>query len=389
MSKTKIKIYTKRGNTKYDEKRYIDSIQDALDKEIAKNPNFLEESGFKPASTREELESLYNKYAGEEVEFVETESKSKKDLNSPSADVETEEEDFVEEEEVDPIKKRIDPMNREEPIVRDYVMDQGPVENAKTEASTRIFFEEPAFGTDFELPSDEPEVNNNTSNTSSSQKTQQQSTQPNSNQQQSNNASSNNNNDDADVAAKKKTKQTKRFAKSITDLTCALLEKGFAYWGTKGITDADLAELELSGEIDLTLMLTLEDDQEATVKEFFSRQCKAVNEIAKIEDEEKEEIADALADVLLEKGIGPTPTQMLLIAIVKVVAVRGLGIFAITQGNRQVMAIVKKESKTEDADYSDETHSRQQQAQNTPEETDEVDEQELELESNHPAIVLP
>jgi hypothetical protein len=71
--------------------------------------------------------------------------------------------------------------------------------------------------------------------------------------------------------------------------------------------------------MDLSLLVNLDNGQEATVKQFFNIQCGQAEEYAKFDKEEKEDLADALAEVLLEKGVGPTPMQEMWLIAGKIV----------------------------------------------------------------------
>jgi hypothetical protein len=56
--------------------------------------------------------------------------------------------------------------------------------------------------------------------------------------------------------------------------------------------------------------------QEGTVKEWFRNQCIQSEQLAKFEKEEKEDLADILAEVLDKKGISPSEEQEALIIAV-------------------------------------------------------------------------
>ena len=118
-------------------------------------------------------------------------------------------------------------------------------------------------------------------------------------------------------------KSTKKFAKYIVEAVCALAEKGFVWYANKEINDAKLAEYELNGEMDLSILVTLENGQEATVRRFFQQQCIAAEQLSKFEEEEKKDMAEALAEVFLEKGIAPSKTQELLIIVGGVLIKKG------------------------------------------------------------------
>jgi hypothetical protein len=65
--------------------------------------------------------------------------------------------------------------------------------------------------------------------------------------------------------------------------------------------------------MDLTLLLTMPNGQEGTVKEWFRTQCFQSEQLAKFDKEEKDDLADILAEVLDKKGISPSEEQEALI----------------------------------------------------------------------------
>ena len=75
--------------------------------------------------------------------------------------------------------------------------------------------------------------------------------------------------------------------------------------------------------MNLSILVTLENGQDATVKRFFQQQCLAAEELAKFDEEEKKDMSEALAAVLLEKGIAPTATQELMIVVGGVLVKKG------------------------------------------------------------------
>lgn len=121
-----------------------------------------------------------------------------------------------------------------------------------------------------------------------------------------------------DMSKAKQRKQSKLFAKMIVEGTCSLAELGFVWFATKDTNDAKLIEYELSGEINLQLLTTLESGQEVTIRTWFQSMNLTANQLAAIDQESKDDLADALAEVLQEQGIAPTPTQNLLIVMCKV-----------------------------------------------------------------------
>ena len=65
-----MKIYLRKGKRNYKEQKMIKELNDAISKKIAADPDF--ESRIIPARNENELQSMYNKYIVEDVEFEET-----------------------------------------------------------------------------------------------------------------------------------------------------------------------------------------------------------------------------------------------------------------------------------------------------------------------------
>lgn len=308
-----IKVYLKNGRRTGAESNLANALQKEIEKRVAENPDFAKE--FKPAQTLEQLKKLHKEYCVqdavfEEVAKTQTEEKSTLVSNPNKTEPEVE---------YDNNDSFIDPMNREEPIIRDYVQNGGFADTGASKSGvTPTTFSEPLSEFEaFELPSDdEPNTNNS---------------QPN---RGSNTQGGNNNNGGQKKPEKKpplnpefdtmsngkKKRSTRKFAGYIVDAVCMLLERGFVWYTTKDTNEAKLSEYELNDEMDLTILLTLEDGQEVTVKQFFLMQNKRAEELAKIKKEEKQDLAEALAEVLMEKGFAPTPMQEALLVGGKIVA---------------------------------------------------------------------
>jgi hypothetical protein len=159
------------------------------------------------------------------------------------------------------------------------------------------------------------------------------------------------------MSSAKKRKSTKKFAKYIVETVCMLSEKGFVWYANKDINEAKLVEYELKGEMDLSLLLDMPDGQKVTVKQFFQMQCLQAEQLAVIPQEEKEDLADALAEVLLEKGIAPTPTQELLLIAGKVFGGQVITLLTVKSSTNSVLAQLRAmkqaELSTEEIEYND------------------------------------
>jgi len=318
-----IKIYNKRGNQNYKEKKLLKRLKEVVEQKVKQNPNFLNE--FKPANDYTELNNLYNKYCVEEAEYedvTETINTNQNMPKQPDVSPNVSEDYSLKEDSV-----FIDPLNREEPKVRSYVMDEEfPSTQPKLQAERTSFAEPISFEESFELPTDDKEPSKNTP------KGQQQPKQPKANAGQSINP------DYESMDGAKKRKNSKKFAKYIVEAVCMLAEKGFVWYATKDINEAKLAEYELNNEMDLDLLVNLSDGQEATVKQFFSIQCVNAEALSKFDDQKKQDLADALAEVMMEKGVAPTPTQELMLVGLTILGEKAIALMTLTAQNNGLLA---------------------------------------------------
>jgi hypothetical protein len=340
-----LKIYSKRGNTNYKEKKLIKKIEEALLKKFANEPDL--ESRFQPATNPEELQALYDKYCTEEVSFEEIPNKEnehkdfrdgmkeslEEDDEVKTPDTNYDDKDLIEDNEED--NKFVDPFNRDTPIVRDYVMDDGFKDEAKDEPKKTSFDEPQSFGESFQMPGSDigSEKQDNTNNNKKKDKPKEQPFNPSFD----------------DMNSGRKKRSTKKFAKYIVEGICMLAEKGFVWWTTKNITEEKLAEYELSGEYDFNVLLTLETGQEVYVKQWFKQQRFTAEQLSKFEQEEKDDLSEVLAEVLNEKGFAPTPTQELLIIAAKVIGGKALIAMQMSAGINSVLAQLKVDNQIQRA----------------------------------------
>ena len=320
------KIYKKRGNLNYKEKKLVAQIEKTLQDKYGQD-YIYKLNDLSPANNFEQLQKLHNEVTtdAEDVEFevVEESKKESPDKETPIQEPIKENKNTMED-------SFIDPLNREERIVRDYVLHADlpkesdvAAESGKSEA--KIDFAEPiSFEEAFEIPDDKnnPKAKAGNSNNKFS------------NMGGKGNANKPNapmNPDYDTMSGDFKRKKTRKFAKYIVELTCSVSEKGLTLWGNRNITDEKLAEYELSGEIDLSFVITLTEHQQVTIREFFVQQRLATEEITKFDKEEKDDLIDALVDVMMEKGVAPTPTQQLIIVALTSFGKKAVGVFAMNQ----------------------------------------------------------
>lgn len=318
-----MKVYLKRGAPNYKEKRLISAIEKAVEERLTKDSSFA--STFKPAMDFEELKKLHDELCIENTEFVEvtdTEKKHKEFRDSIKDGVEP----VVESSPNSDVEQSfIDPFNDAEPIVRDYVTEGGFKEAGSENVQQKTTFEEPtSFEESFQMPSDEPERggNGNKSQPKRDKKVP-----------------------DAPINPKfeemdngKKKRSTKKFARIIVEGVCVLAEKGCIWWTTKDITEDKLIEYQIEDTMDLNVLLTLENNQRQPVIEWFRAKVKDANELFKVSKEDKDDLVDSLYEVMLEKGVAPTPMQELIINSVKTFVLdMGLKAFALSSEIKNVL----------------------------------------------------
>ena len=322
-----IKIYNKKGTLSLKEKAMVRELEKATDLLIKEDPSF----SLSPANDISELQDLFNNYAVQDVEFEET-------INTKDTNMEETQEPIKEVKESSN-EKMVDPFNREEPIVRDYVMTEEFPE-LETPNSAKSSYDEPiSFDDSFSIPDGD--------NLASKSREPESNPQPEPAQRQDPvNPSFN------DMDSAKQRKKTKRFAKQIVSFTCDLLEKGFEWYTMKDISEAKLAEYEINDEMDLSVLLDVTPTQQMTVKEFFLSQHTVIREESKIDAEDREDLADALTEVFLEKGIAPTPMQDLIIIGAKIVVIQGLKATAIANSHKSILMQLRQ-NRAEEVGYDD------------------------------------
>jgi hypothetical protein len=321
-----MKIYNKRGKKNYKEQKLINDLENVLSKKFANDSDF--KSKFVPANSYDDLKKLYNRYVPTDVAFEEL---PKTEPTEPMAKEKEVDQDLELENEIElsPSSSRnVDPFNRNNPIIRDYVLGDESLNKDPYKNSGKTDFAEPtSFDEAFEIPDGTETENEAQPKTEKQSKPRAEKREP---SEPLNPAYD-------DMSANKKRKNTKKFAKYIVETVCMLSEKGFVWFATKDINESKLAEYELNGEMDLSLMLTLGDGQEQTVKEFFAGQCLAAQQLAVIGEEQKSDLADALAEVMMEKGVTPTPTQELILISLQIFGGQALTLFAMRSQTSSVL----------------------------------------------------
>jgi len=270
-----------------------------------------------------------------------------------------------------------DPFNEEEPIIRDYVLkgDEYSKQPINNQFDNNIVFNEP---TNFDDAFSIPDIDDNTSHTSGTTNT--------SNSGGNNGGNNGGNKTEApknnpkpqpvnpyfdDQSNQNKKKQTKRFAKYITGFVCFALEKGYVWFTTKDINEAKMIEYELKGDFDVSLMVTLDSETRVTAKEFFRKMCTDAIVASKISQDDQDELSDALADVLMEKGIAPTPMQTLLMVSGQILAKQVTNVFMSISISKSVIAGLKEYKNSQETEEKEALESLMNEAESSKKSTNE------------------
>lgn len=280
-----MKIYSKRGVHNFREKELEKRLTDFFEKNPDQYQDYVIPTNF------DELKQQHDRYCIEEGEIV---SEQKSD---------TTHEEFRKglEETIEPFPEQDDPMNRQNPIIRNYVNETGFREPEGQQSSSGNYSEPKSFEEQFGMFEQEkkqngPSTSGTTSNTSGG------------------NSQSKSSGTDPDAKVKKKSKR--KFAKYAVDAVCALAERGIVWWATKDITDTRLQQLVKEDQISkesLEMLVMLDAATRGTVKEFFKRECLQVQQMAKYTEDEKQDLVEALEDFLDFKKVEINPTVNLLI----------------------------------------------------------------------------
>jgi len=343
-----MKIYNKRGNLNYKERRLVAQITDAVEKKLIENPS-LE---ITPANTSAELEKLYNEHCTEYVEFQEVQEIPETSEPNPTENDHKNFRDNLAENitktEGTGGENVVDPFNRDEPIVRDYVKqsdfpgDKSNSTGSKTYAEPQTSFDQMA------MPPTEDEQNKAKANGSVSPKNNATSTS-------NNTTPTNTSTNTGGETDAQKIKRSKKFAKTIVLLVTGLYQKGVIWWSTKDINEAKLQEHSAKGELDLLEQLSLTEDQDIAVKDFFSMQCQAINQAVIVTQEEKERLTDSLTELLIEKKIAPSNTQMLLFDVVEIFGLKTIAVYQVAEQSKALLEQLIIKAKRENELYAQET----------------------------------
>jgi len=274
-------IYNKRGGRNFKEK----ALEKQLQEFFSANPDKVND--FRPADTMEELKSLHDHYCIETAEIV-SETKNEPTVESH--------ESFRDSMAPEPEpEKVVNPLNRDEPIIRDYVKEDGFQQNTGEKQPQSNYSEPTNFRDSFEIPDD----------TIQGDGKQQQPLNANPRAKQ---------NATPDPDAKLKRRSKKKFTKYAVDAACALAGRGIVWWATKDINNDEIQKLVVNDELSeasLNMLVYLDTNTQGTVKQFFELAIVKAQDLASFTIEEKEDLSEALEDFMEFKNIKINPTIQL------------------------------------------------------------------------------
>lgn len=272
-------------------------------------------------------ESLINESKQEKEEYESERQEYKKNLHQ-TADIMAEQTTTTSS---DPEKEFIDPLVRTNPVIRDYVQDdkmKRPEDKmSESQSNPSGTIAEPSnFDEAFKTTGSQGQKSTQSGQSSfglgADQKTNTGGpTKPQPKFHEPVNPAN------PDMAVSARNKKTKRYAKYIVEATAMLVEKGCIWWVTKDINDVKLAEYDLDKSMNLEVLFSMDGETNMTVREFFRMQCQIAEQSYKFTQEEKDELSEALYDVMIERGIAPTPMQHLMIVAVATIGSKGLTAF--------------------------------------------------------------
>ena len=325
----KLRIYNKRGNHNFREKRFIKEITERLTQQAQSDPKILE--SITPANTFEELEVWHKKLFAESVDFVEVNSpKTPSPEAEPTPEINT---DMAENEN----KPFIDPFNRQEPNVREYVLkDQFSPDGDANDKIKSSYGEPLNFDEAFGLPSDD-DLNQ-----------QQRPARGGSSQSSGGGSSSSKSNSDMDPARAKR--MSKRLAKQVVDITFACLEFGFVWYCSKDITPEKMQEYSDAG-IDVDFLLEMPDGMRLSVREYFMNQIGAITEASKFDKEDRDDMVEDLTEYFIEKDWKMSTGWNTALTLGTILVKKVMAAVQITASNNMIIAQLPRKGTPEAEKY--------------------------------------
>jgi hypothetical protein len=288
-----MKIYNKKGNHNFKERK----LEKALKEFFEKNPDKYQ--SYQIPTTFDQLKAYHDEFCTEDATIV-SETKETHDSFKKGMEETVETNYSNKDREVEDLFSREDPMNREEPIIRDYVKDDGFEKTDEKEPEKKSSYEEPKnFKDSFEIPNDNIEEGDKKQSGPINQR-------PYEKTSSSSSSYSSASSDEAKVNRKSK----RRFSRYTVDALCALSGRVLVWYATKDVTEQKLTEYIEQDQIaadSLELIVYLDAHTEGTVKQFFQMNIARARELAEYTKDEREDLAYALEAILDYKKIEINP----------------------------------------------------------------------------------
>lgn len=289
-----MKIYSKKGVLSFTEKK----LKKALEEHYAKHPEDFE--GYETPTDVDNLKAWHDKITIKDTPIISETSNKDEIIGDVGHDefLRQSRESLERDQQPDLFTAKEDPMNRESPKIRDYVLDDGFTDTNDKAAQVNSSYEEPkSFRESFEIPDEntgsneppKPGQGKNIYNSPPPPKKEHQA---------------------ADPDAKLKRKSRKKFTRHAVNAVCALAGKGIVWYATKDITDAALAKAIAEDEISeqsLKLLVWLDNGTQGAVKTFFQQAIGDAQDLANFTEDEKLDLIEALDDFLEYKKIEISP----------------------------------------------------------------------------------
>lgn len=351
-------VYTKTGTKSDMERKFVKGLEKYVDAQKKLNPGFT----YTPATTFAQLRNNWQKFCTDETPIIsetknipeekkpaksvplnsekeiidstlkQTESVSQPTVNDIDHDRELykkdmENETVIEAKDIQETKKVVDPLLRGNAIVREYVQsDEGmkrPEEKAAESAASSSTSTPPptSFDDAFKIPDNKTGAAPGAGQAFGTKPGSGGPPKPKPVEHQPINPNF------EDMKKSKQNKQTRRFVKGIVQATAFWMEKGLIWWTTKDIDEAKCIAYGIDGSINLEMLLILNDGQEVMVRQFFMAVCAKAEVHYKWTPDEIEDLEEALYEVMIERGLAPTPMQVLLSVGVSILGKHGFNAF--------------------------------------------------------------
>lgn len=338
------KIYIKQGAPTHRESSMVKEIQSFIQKKQEKDPNYAVET----VSSYDELKELYDRISieSEEIDFEEvpqnqstTDTSETKEVKAPEPTKESPKNP----------KEVIDPLNKQEPIVRNYVLQNEfpTAQQRQDQASNRTEFNEPTtFEESFSMPDDSMDSDSKTfqegqQNQNGGPKDAKSSQPGNNNSNKDGQRTKISQTQPGDISPDKKRRNARKNARFGINVLLSTAEVFIGNMLTKDISEAKLVEYEVTGEINMGLGLAMPDGGEQTVKGYLSTVREEIKRLLETPEPEKAELIEDATEVLIEKDLVLTPTQQFVATLVGVMISRVKDVYPIYASTKAVLGQLK------------------------------------------------